>query len=106
MENNPKSTEILRIQNETLKKFQDYQQILPEKEKYTDDSNILLKVCFLIWAIMSSTYMLAQHYSGRHVDEYDGNSSGSGIFVLFLIAIVIGVCGYFLFIMNLRPSLM
>ena len=47
----------------------------------------------LVW--FQSTSIFAQHYSGRHVDEYDGGGSGGIITIaiagiMVLIAITIG----------------
>ena len=46
----------------------------------------------LVW--FQSTSILAQHYSGRHVDEYDGGGSG-GIITIAIACLVIGAVIYF-----------
>ena len=46
----------------------------------------------LVW--FQSTSIFAQHYSGRHVDEYDGGGSG-GIITIAIACLVIGAVIYF-----------
>ena len=46
----------------------------------------------LVW--FQSTSIFAQHYSGRHVDEYDGGGSG-GIITIAITCLVIGAVIYF-----------
>lgn len=46
----------------------------------------------LVWS--QSTSIFAQHYSGRHVDEYDGGGSG-GIITIAIACLVIGAVIYF-----------
>lgn len=46
----------------------------------------------MVW--FQSTSILAQHYSGRHVDEYDGGGSG-GIITIAIACLVIGAVIYF-----------
>ena len=46
----------------------------------------------LVW--FQSTSIFAQHYSGRHVDEYDGGGSG-GIITIVIACLVIGAVIYF-----------
>ena len=45
----------------------------------------------LVW--FQSTSIFAQHYSGRHVDEYDGGGSG-GIITIAIACLVIGAVIY------------
>ena len=72
------------------------------KEKTT---TIIQKVVCFLFVCSQTTYVLAQHYSGRHVDDFDGNGSGSGGFlVLLFIAIVIGGCIYFYSIVKEKGS--
>ena len=46
----------------------------------------------LVW--FQSTSIFAQHYSGRHVDEYDGGGSG-GFLIIVIACLVIGAVIYF-----------
>ena len=46
----------------------------------------------LVW--FQSTNIFAQHYSGRHVDEYDGGGSG-GFLIIVIACLVIGAVIYF-----------
>ena len=64
-----------------------------------NNSNKLFGILFtkrllllLVW--FQSTSIFAQHYSGRHVDEYDGGGSG-GIITIAIACLVIGAVIYF-----------
>lgn len=46
----------------------------------------------LVW--FHSTSIFAQHYSGRHVDDYDGGGSG-GFLIIVIACLVIGAVIYF-----------
>ena len=46
----------------------------------------------LVW--FQSTSIFAQHYSGRHVDDYDGGGSG-GFLIIVIACLVIGAVIYF-----------
>lgn len=46
----------------------------------------------LVW--FQSTSIFAQHYSGRHVDEYDGGGS-RGFLIIVIACLVIGAVIYF-----------
>ena len=46
----------------------------------------------LVW--FQSTSIFAQHYSGGHVDEYDGGGSG-GFLIIVIACLVIGAVIYF-----------
>ena len=48
------------------------------KEKTT---TIIQKVVCFLFVCSQTTYVLAQHYSGRHVDDFDGNGSESAGFL-------------------------
>ena len=54
---------------------------------------LFAKRLLLLLAWFQSTSIFAQHYSGRHVDEYDGG--GSGGFLIIVIACLIGAVIYF-----------
>ena len=55
---------------------------------------LFAKRLLLLLAWFQSTSIFAQHYSGRHVDEYDGGGSG-GIITIAIACLVIGAVIYF-----------
>ena len=63
------------------------------KEKTT---TIIQKVVCFLFVCSQTTYVVAQHYSGRHVDDFDGNGSGSG--GGFIIILLIAVVGFVIYV--------
>ena len=59
---------------------------------------VIQKVLCLLFVCSQTTYVLAQHYSGRHVtDDNYGSSSGSGGgFIIILLIAVVGFVVYIL----------
>ena len=55
---------------------------------------LFAKRLLLLLAWFQSTSIFAQHYSGRHVDDYDGGGSG-GFFIIVIACLVIGAVIYF-----------
>ena len=55
---------------------------------------MIQKVLCLLFVCSQTTCVLAQHYSGRHVDDYDGGGSGGFIFIIVII-IAVGVFLHF-----------
>ena len=55
---------------------------------------LFAKRLLLLLAWFQSTSIFAQHYSGRHVDEYDGGGSG-GFLIIVIACLVIGAVIYF-----------
>lgn len=55
---------------------------------------LFTKRLLLLMVWFQSTSIFAQHYSGRHVDEYDGGGSG-GIITIVIACLVIGAVIYF-----------
>ena len=55
---------------------------------------LFAKRIILILALFQSISIFAQHYSGRHVDEYDGSGSG-GFLIIVIACLVIGAVIYF-----------
>jgi len=55
---------------------------------------LFAKRIILILALFQSISIFAQHYSGRHVDEYDGGGSG-GFLIIVIACLVIGAVIYF-----------
>ena len=55
---------------------------------------IIQKVLCLLFVCSQTICALAQHYSGRHVDEYDGGGSG-GFLIIVIACLVIGAVIYF-----------
>lgn len=55
---------------------------------------LFIKRLLLLLVGFQSTSIFAQHYSGRHVDEYDGGGSG-GIITIAIACLVIGAVIYF-----------
>lgn len=55
---------------------------------------LFAKTIILILALFQSISIFAQHYSGRHVDEYDGGGSG-GFLIIAIACLVIGAVIYF-----------
>lgn len=55
---------------------------------------LFAKRIILILALFQSTSIFAQHYSGRHVDDYDGGGSG-GFLIIVIACLVIGAVIYF-----------
>jgi len=55
---------------------------------------ITQRVLCLLFVCLQTICVLAQHYSGRHVDEYDGGGSG-GFLIIIIACLVIGAIIYF-----------
>ncbi len=55
---------------------------------------VIQKVLCLLFVCFQAICILAQHFSGRHVDEYDGGGSG-GIITIAIACLVIGAVIYF-----------
>jgi len=56
---------------------------------------LFAKRLLLLLAWFQSTSIFAQHYSGRHVDEYDGGGFGGFLIIIVIACLVIGAVIYF-----------